>query len=51
MMSNIFLGKMLENPKMVLKKDACLFLPPNRVGVSEGEVASTFIAPEGLGGV
>ena len=35
---------------MVLKKDTCLFLLSNWVGVLEGEVAATFIAPEGWGG-
>jgi hypothetical protein len=35
---------------MVLKKDTCLFLLSNWVGVLEGEVAATFTAPEGWGG-
>ena len=35
---------------MVLKKYTCLFLLSKRLGVLEGEVAATFIAPEGWGG-
>ena len=34
---------------MVLKKDTCLFLLSDRVGVSKGEVAATLLAPEGWG--
>ena len=50
MMLDIFTGKMQKTQIWCVKKDTFFFPLSLWVGVRKGEVASTFLAPRGIGG-